>query len=324
MGMSRDSEALYRVDVHRDQIFSKAGGKPRLADIYLPRGIDGRIPVILWVHGGGWRFGDRNLAPDLSRFFAQRGFAMISFDYRLSDEVIFPDPVVDVKTAVRWIRSIAGQYALDPERLGLWGSSAGGHLSACAALSREDQFLSDEHRGFSSGVRAVVDGYGPTDFSRMDADRVEMPAKVTDEETRIVKPTVPTGDADSYESRLIGKAVSTSPVEVQLANPVTYVGKHPPPFLILHGQSDPLVPWQQSRLLYDTLADAGNEVTLVLLENLAHGFFNNNDLDTVDVGTVTIHRSSKNVSSPFEQESTQRGVACFPLVEDFFRKHLID
>jgi acetyl esterase/lipase len=323
--MGKDQlEVRYQVEVIRDQVFSKAGGKPRLADLYLPQGITGKLPTILWVHGGGWRFGDRNLAPDLTRFFARHGFAMISFDYRLSDEVIFPAPVVDVKTAVRWVRSIASQYSLDPDRVGLWGSSAGGHLSACAALSSADQFLSDEHPGFSSAVRAVVDGYGPTDFSRMDADRIEVPTQGADAESKIVKPSVLTGDVSSYESRLIGKAVSTSPVEVQRANPVNYVSKHAPPFLILHGQSDPLVPWQQSWLLYQALVDAGNEVTLVLLDKLAHGFFNNNELDTADIGSVAIHHNPMNSSSSLEQQPTTHGVACFSLVEGFFRKHLSD
>jgi acetyl esterase/lipase len=274
---------------------------------------------------GSWRrleFGDRKLAPDLTRFFAQRGFAMVSFDYRLSDEAVFPAPVSDVKTAIRWVRSVAGQHSLDPDRIGLWGSSAGGHLSACAALSSEEQFLSDEHRGLSSTVRAVVDGYGPTDFSRMDADRVESSGKGSDAETQIVNSTVATGDASSYESRLIGKAVNTSPVEVQLANPVNYVGKSTTPFLILHGQSDPLVPWQQSWLLFQALADAGNEVTLVLLEKLSHGFFNNNELDMADVGAVTIHRAPRRSNSSLAKESIADGVGCFSLVEGFFRNYL--
>lgn len=323
MGITYRPEVLYQVDAHRDQVFSNAGGKPRLADLYLPQGVRGKIPVILWVHGGGWRLGDRRLAPELTRFFAQRGFAMISFDYRLSDEAIFPAQVDDVKTAVRWARSIASQYSLDPDRVGLWGSSAGGHLSACAALSNEDQFLSGEHSGWTSDVSVVVDGYGPTDFSRMDADRLLTPSRGTDAETQIVKPAVPTGDVSSYESRLIGKAVSTSPVEVQLANPVNYIGRNAPPFLILHGQSDPLVPWQQSWLLFEALANAGHEATLVLLEKLEHGFFNNNGLDTADVGLATVHRSSRNSRSPLEQKSVLHGVACFSLVESFFRQHLI-
>ena len=131
----------YEVQVFRDLVYSHAGGSPRLADLYLPQGVAGRLPVIVWVHGGGWRFGDRHLSPDLTRWFAARGFAMVTFDYRLSGEAIFPAPVIDLKTVIRWVRSVADQYGLDPEAIGLWGSSAGSQLSAIAALSNDLIFV---------------------------------------------------------------------------------------------------------------------------------------------------------------------------------------
>ena len=305
----------YAVELVAGQVYSHAGGKPRLADVYLPQGAGEKLPTILWVHGGGWRFGDRRLSPDLSHYFAERGFAMVSFDYRLSDEVHFPAQVIDLKAAVRWVRSVAGQFSFDAGSIGLWGSSAGGHLSACAALSGDDEFMSDEHPGFSSAVQAVVDGYGPTDFSRMDADRGVSKPKKLDAESVMVKLEVPSGHPDSFESRLIGTAVSTSPREVQLANPVNYVRPGAPPFLILHGESDALVPWQQSWLLFEALRDAGNDTTLVLLENLGHGFFNNPKLDAVDVGLATIHSTTGKVS-------VTQGAACFSMVETFFRRHI--
>jgi acetyl esterase/lipase len=125
--------AVTRVD---DLLFATESGVALYADLYLPRRLDARlVPVIVWVHGGGWRFGDRRLAPNLSRFFAARGFAMASIDYRLSTHALFPAPVRDVKTAVRWLRSVAPTYSLDIDRIGLWGSSSGGHLSALAAVS---------------------------------------------------------------------------------------------------------------------------------------------------------------------------------------------
>jgi acetyl esterase/lipase len=308
------------VDVVESEVFSNAGGKPRLADLYIPAGVQGPFPVVLWVHGGGWRFGDRKLAPDLSRFFAQRGFAMVSIDYRLSEEVTFPAPIIDVKAAVRWVRSVAERFSLDPDRIALWGSSAGGHLAACAALSRPEEFNSPEHERFSSSVCAVVDGYGPTDFSRMDADRLPSQHPPSDIETRIVKPSVPTGHADSYESRFIGAPVATSPDQVQRANPINYVNLGAPPFLILHGQSDTLVPWQQSRMLFDALDAAGNEATLVLLEKLNHGFFNNSELDSVDVGAATVVQSAK--AGGGDPVTIPEGLRCFALVESFLRRHL--
>ena len=163
---------IHEVNILRDIAYAHPNGKPLLADLYLPKQAP-KAPVIVWLHGGGWRLGDRRLVPDLQRFFAQHGFAMASIDYRLSTEAIFPAAVEDVKTAVRWLRSVASEYGLDPRRIGLWGSSACGHLAALAALSGPALFESpaSEHASHSSEVQAVMDGYGPTNFLLMDAQR---------------------------------------------------------------------------------------------------------------------------------------------------------
>ena len=219
----RGRPKLHAVEELRDQIYSHAGGKPRLADLYLPSLPGRKAPVIVWVHGGGWRFGDRHLAPDLSRFIAERGFAMVSFDYRLSDEATFPAPIEDLKTVVRWVRSIAEQYNLDGDHVGLWGSSAGGHLAACAALTGEMQFRGDEYPGFVSSVQAVLDGYGPTDFSRIDLDRIPVESQRVDVESVSVPNLLPASHPESFESRFLGTPVGDSPREVALANPATYV-----------------------------------------------------------------------------------------------------
>jgi acetyl esterase/lipase len=310
--------ANYNVTVLRDMTYSHVGGVPRLADLYLPQGVDRPAAVIVWVHGGGWRFGDRNLAPNLARWFAERGFAMVSFDYRLSDEVKFPEPVADVKTAVRWVRSIAQQYSLDADAIGLWGSSAGAHLSACAVLTGEE-WVTEEHAGFSSAVSAVVAGYGPTDFSRIDEDRIAAPPKVADAETVMVKLTVQTAHPDSFESRLIGIAVRKGAPEVDRANPVRYVHPGVPPFLILHGESDALVPWTQSQLLYEALAKTGNEVTLVKYERLGRGFFNNSDLDESGIGPST----AITAADPRDSVASSR-LKVFSLCEKFFRFYLLE
>ena len=91
------------------------------------------------------------MAPDLSRFFAERGFAMVSIDYRLSDEAVFPAPIEDVNSAVRWIRSVADTFAFDSDHIGLWGSSAGGYLAACAALSSAEEF-----QGRCKGLKLLI------------------------------------------------------------------------------------------------------------------------------------------------------------------------
>jgi len=318
----RGRPKLYPVEEVRDQVYCQAGGKPRLADLYLPSLGAGKAPVIVWVHGGGWRFGDRHLAPDLSRFIAERGFAIGSFDYRLSDEAVFPAPVEDTRTMVRWIRSVGATYNLDTEHIGLWGSSAGTHLAACAALSDESQFLGDEHAGFSSNVQAVLGGYGPTDFSRIDADRIPVESQRVDVESVSVPNLLPASHPDSFESRFLGTSVGSSPAEVTLANPVTYVRSGAPPFLILHGLHDPLMPWQQSLILFEALRDAECDATLLVMERLGHGFFNNSKLDLVDPGEITVYQTSSASRSVFGEHVAKVPFG-FDLVEAFFRSYLM-
>jgi len=290
------AEAERDVRLVADQVYSHAAGSLRLADLYIPARSSESVPVILWLHGGGWRFGDRKLSPDLKTFAQSSGLAVVSIDYRLSDEAKFPAPVEDVKTAVRWVRRVAEGFGFDGNRIGLWGSSAGAHLAACAALSKENEFLGEEHTEFSSAVQAVVDGYGPTNFGQIDTDRATTPTVGTDAESVAIGHVLPAGDPDSFESRLLGTPVSSSPREVERADPVYYMHSGAPPFLILHGKADTFIPCQQSRYLFDSLSDAGNDATLVLFENLKHGFFNTPNLDHDKYGSVTVHRSSQVVS----------------------------
>ena len=309
------------VRVITDQVYSHAGGVPRLADVYLPEASNVPCPVVIWLHGGGWRFGDRHLAPDLARFAQQSGLAVVSIDYRLSDEARFPAQVEDVKTAVRWVRSAGGDLGVDPESIGLWGSSAGGHLAACAAISSEDDFATPEHQEASSLVQAVVDGYGPTNFALIDAGRKQSAEIGTDAESLGIGKVVPAGDPESFESRLLGCAVRESPSKVRLADPVHYVRGGCPPFLILHGESDTLIPWSQSKYLYDALVAKGNDAILVSFEKLGHGFFNIKDLAGEDYGRVTVHPPNSNASrSRWTCDST----ASIPqMVITFFQAHLL-
>ncbi len=309
------------VRVMTDQVYSRVGGRERLADVYLPHGSSEKPSVVVWLHGGGWRFGDRRLAPDLAHFARHPGLAVVSIDYRLSDEAKFPAPVDDVKTAVRWIRSVANEFGFNGERIGLWGSSAGGHLAACAALSREDEFLADEHPGRSSAVQAVVDGYGPTNFARIDADRASKASVRTDAESLVIGKVLPAGDPDSFESRLLGGPVNASPAQVELADPVHYVRGGGPPFLILHGEADTLIPSSQSRYLFDALTAARSDATLVLFEKLSHGFFNNPGLGDQDYGRVTVHPAASGVLK--SRWSCDPGANIPSMVTSFFQAHLI-
>jgi acetyl esterase/lipase len=309
----------YEVKVLTDLEFAAPNGKPLLVDLYLPIGVEKPLPVIVWLHGGGWRIGDRKLGPDFRVRFAERGFAMASIEYRLSGEAIFPAQIHDVKAAIRWLRSVANEYGLDSGCIGLWGSSAGGHLAALAGTTGNGR-LENEWSEYTSDVQAVVDGYGPTDFLQMDAySNFEVAVSADPESVQLHAPSQH-GASDSPESQLLGAPIHSVPERVQEANPINYINQEAPPFLIMHGLSDTAVPVHQSELLYEALIAKGNEATLCLIEGLSHAFFNKNDLDDNHPHPVTIRSGG-----PGE---TEQRVDCeiriFELVDDFFRKHLLE
>jgi len=236
-------------------------------DIYLPEEGDGPFPVILNIHGGGWIGGDKVFAQVTSMLEGlKRGYAVVAINYRLSGEAIWPAQINDCKAAIRWVRTNADQYKLDPDKIAAWGSSAGGHLSALVGTSGDVKALEDLSQGNpeeSSRVQAVVDWFGPTDFLKMDdhlkASGVKMPMKHS--------------TPDSPESKLLGKNLEDAPELVKEADPDTYVSSDDPPFLIQHGLEDNLVPYQGSVLLARNLGDVlGHEnVSLELFPATRHG-----------------------------------------------------
>ncbi|MCC7373286.1 MAG: prolyl oligopeptidase family serine peptidase, partial [Verrucomicrobiales bacterium] len=154
----------------------------------------------------------------------------------------------------------AAQYRLDPARFASFGPSAGGHLASMLGTAGDERaFDVGEHLDQSSRVQAVVDYYGPTDFLQMDAHRPP---------NGMVH-----GGVDSPESELVGGAIQQHPDRVRRANPITYVTPRSPPFLIVHGDSDPLVPYHQSELLAAALRDAGVSVQFHTVTNAGHGEF---------------------------------------------------
>jgi acetyl esterase/lipase len=236
-------------------------------DIYLPEEGSGPFPVIVSIHGGAFKGGDKadgQLTPMLEGL--KRGYAVVSINYRLSGEAIFPAQIYDVKAAIRWIRANAKQYQLNSEKIAVWGGSAGGHLSAMAGTSGNVKELEDLAMGNpnqSSRVLAVVDWFGPTDFLKMDEQLKA--SGVKNPQTHSIP--------NSPESELIGKNLADAPDLVKKANPETYITPDDPPFLIEHGRIDHLVPYQQSENLAAKLTAAlGKEkVTFEILENNDHG-----------------------------------------------------
>lgn len=248
----------------RDIKYIPNGHERNKLDLYLPEqaGTGKPLPVIIWVHGGAWLGGDKRDCP--ARRFLHKGYAVASINYRLSQHAIFPAQIEDCKSAIRWLRANAAEYNIDPQRFGAWGASAGGHLVALLGTTGD---IKDFDKGgnleFSSGIQAVCDFFGPTDLTKMSQF-----------------PSVMHHDAaDSPESKLIGGAIQDNKDACRRANPITYVSRDDPPFLIVHGDKDPLVPHNQSELLYQALKDAGVPVSFHTVEGGGHGGFKNSDVD---------------------------------------------
>jgi acetyl esterase/lipase len=242
--------------VVRDIVYARAPGKDLTLDIYRPDNATGKLPVIVWVHGGGWQSGSKDRCPAAP--LARDGYAVVSINYRLSHEAIFPAQIHDCKAAIRFLRANAGKYGLAPERIGAWGSSAGAHLVALLGTSGGVDELEGDlgNAQQSSRVQCVVDFFGPTDFTRMDAAGSNR-----------------NHDApNSPESKLIGGPIQQNKDKVARANPITYVTPDDPPFLILHGDMDETVPFNQSELLRDALKKAGVPVTFEPQPGKGHGF----------------------------------------------------
>jgi acetyl esterase/lipase len=243
-------------------VYATRGDEPLVMDLVLPP-TTGPAPVVVWLHGGGWFTGDRHLAPDLTRWFAARGFAMASIEYRLSGRALFPAQLHDVRAAVRHLRRHAAALGVDADRIGLWGSSAGGHLAALAGVTGHLPVLPGEQVGPEdphAGVQAVAEGYGPVDLAAVVAAAVDAPAHLS--------------GANAPEARLLGGLPAQRPDLARAASPLTHVGPAAPPFQIAHGTADVLVRHDQSVLLHEALAAAGVETTLYLLEGYRHGFLN--------------------------------------------------
>ncbi|MDT8300566.1 MAG: alpha/beta hydrolase fold domain-containing protein [Sedimentisphaerales bacterium] len=240
-----------------DVEYVPGGHERQKLDIYLPEhGTDtGPLPVVVWIHGGAWRAGNKKNCR--SKVFLKDGYAAASINYRLSQHATFPAQIEDCKAAIRYLRANAKKYNIDPDRIGVWGSSAGGHLVALLGTTSDIQgFDKGPNLHVSSRVQAVCDFFGPTDFTKMSNFESRMDHDA----------------ADSPESILVGGPVQENKEACKRANPITYVSRNDPPILIVHGDKDPLVPHNQSELLYEALKKAEVDVKFHTVKGGGHGF----------------------------------------------------
>ena len=238
-------------------------------DIYWPPEGDGPFPVIISIHGGAFRGGDKRdmqLTPMLKGL--ARGYAVVSINYRMSGEAIFPALVQDMKAAIRWIRANAEEFQFDPDKIAVWGGSAGGYQTLMAGVSEGIEELDDPSLGnadYSSAVQAVVAWFPPTNFLLMDEQLEASGLKQ--------KPGPDHSGPESPESLILGAPITEIPDIVKAANPETYVRAGLPPMFIQHGNADSTVPYQGSLTFACKLAAANGQdnVTYEILLNAKHG-----------------------------------------------------
>jgi acetyl esterase/lipase len=230
-------------------------------DLVLPvKRAEDPLPVVVYVHGGAWLAVDKSFGlPPVIPYAASGQYAGVTIGYRLSGEATWPAQIHDCKAAIRWIRANAAKYGLDADRIGVWGDSAGGHLVAILGTSGDVPAMNGRlgpNADLSSRVACVVDFFGPTDLLRM---------------VQVAPPESDQDAANWPETRLIGGPIQDNPEKVASASPLTYVTADDPPFLIVHGTQDPIVPFNQSELLHAALAKAGVPSTLIAVEGAGHG-----------------------------------------------------
>jgi acetyl esterase/lipase len=234
------------------------GSRAQVLDLYLPEQPSAKsLPLIIWIHGGAWMGGSQANPPML--YLVPRGFSVASIQYRFSSEAIWPAQAYDCKAAIRFLRANAATYNLDPDHFGVGGDSAGGHLAAFVGTSGDVKEMEGDlgNPGVSTRVQAVLDWFGPTDLTLMAQQSGPKSALQHD------APTSP-------ESRLLGGPVQEKRDLAKTANPLTYIDKSDPPFLIMHGDADQLVPHEQSVILAKALIDAGVEVTMKTIPGARH------------------------------------------------------
>ena len=252
------------------------GHPAQMLDVYLPAGLSAgeTRPCVVWIHGGGWQGGDKFPASKAASLL-NLGFVVVSINYRLSGVASHPAQMHDCKGAIRHIRANAAAYRIDPARMGVWGSSAGGHLAALMGTSGDVPTTEGAVGGnlaFAGPVQAAADYFGPSEFLS-----ITDPGHLACNSPESLMLGVCLGDVVANEE---DPAWAPQVAIVREASPTTHVSSNDPPFHISYGTADPVVQPQQNVILFDALRAAGVPVTISAVPGAGHGVPVSEDIAT--------------------------------------------
>jgi acetyl esterase/lipase len=246
-GVAQGAESI---KVERNIVYRNVDGVSLEMDIYQPESKDGKTPIIIYVHGGGWYSGLKSTGIGIKDIpeLVKRGYTVASVDYRLGPRYKFPAQIEDLEFAVSFLRENASTYGLDASRIGVFGESAGGHLAALLGLTDENCTFGGllNCSCCSTGIKAVIDICGPSDLTLFFE-----------------------GNNSMVMDHIFGTTDPESEI-IRQASPISYVTPDDPPFLLIHGDKDDVVPIDQSELIYEKLISAGVPVQLLTVQNCGH------------------------------------------------------
>lgn len=240
--------------VERNIDYVGDGEERHMLDIYRRKDVKEDAPCVIFIHGGGWQNGSKDRVPRPAQTLATEGFVVVSINYRLSAAAQWPAQGHDVKAAVRFMRGSAKKYGIDADRIGVFGTSAGGHLAAFLGVTGDEKELEGslgKFTGVSSRVQACAPCFGPTDMRKLVG-------------TSRLASTTPV-------SRLLGGYPDEKTENYKTASPINYASKDDPPFQFVHGDKDAVVPLEQSEILNSALKKAGVKSDLFIMKDQAHG-----------------------------------------------------
>lgn len=239
-----------RVSIKEGIVIGEGGGRSLEADVFLPPLEEKNRPAVLFIHGGGWIEGDRSQLRGYGILLARLGFVCMCNSYRLSNESIWPAQIQDVNCAIRYLRANATDLGLDPDRIGVSGNSAGGHLSLMAAATNYDQIFEGEggNNEVSSEIKAVCAIYPPTTIRQLE----------------MVNPL------ENAFLMLMGKEAKKE--DYDKASPLNYVTEDYPPCMLIHGSTDSVVRLKDSTKFYEKLIEFNRPASLHIFSEEEHAF----------------------------------------------------